>query len=157
MKNILRIGIVLLTIILTACGQTPQTATEPALPTQAESQPTTLPAPTDTPPSATETPVPEPTEAPASVGFANNVMPIFQTSCVECHGVRQVKEGLDLQTYETTLAGSFNGPVIVPGNASESLLIQLVVEGEMPNRGPKLTAEQIQIISEWINAGALNN
>ena len=62
-----------------------------------------------------------------------------------------------MQTYETILAGSFNGPVILPGNASESLLIQLVVEGEMPNRGPKLTAEQIQIISEWVNAGAPNN
>jgi hypothetical protein len=29
--------------------------------------------------------------------------------------------------------------------------------GKMPKRGPKLTAEQIQTISDWINAGALNN
>ena len=68
-----------------------------------------------------------------------------------------VSEGLDMNTYETLMAGSQNGPVIVPGDADDSLLIQKVTEGKMPKRGPKLTPAQIQIIIDWINAGALNN
>lgn len=159
MKRTLLTVVLLLSYVLAACGGTPQTATEPAAATPTESQPTALPAPTETAVAApaTETALP-PTEVPAvSVSFANDVMPIFQNSCFECHGVRQVKEGLDMQTYESILAGSFNGPVVIPGNAAESLLVQLVVQGEMPNRGPKLTAEQIQVITDWINAGAPKN
>jgi mono/diheme cytochrome c family protein len=159
MKRTLLTALLVLSCVLAACGGTPQTATEAALSTPTESLPTTLPAPTETLVAvpATETAVP-PTEAPAvSVSFANDIMPIFQNSCFECHGVRQVKEGLDMQTHESIMAGSFNGPVVIPGNAGESLLVQLVVQGEMPNRGPKLTAEQIQIIRDWINAGAPNN
>jgi len=68
-----------------------------------------------------------------------------------------VSEGLDMDTYESLLAGSQNGPVIIPGNAHNSLLIQKVTEGTMPKRGPKLTPVQIQIITDWINAGAPNN
>ena len=70
---------------------------------------------------------------------------------------KHVSEGLDMNTYETFLAGSQNGPVIVPGDANDSLLIQKVTAGKMPKRGPKLTPAQIQIITDWINAGALNN
>ncbi len=62
-----------------------------------------------------------------------------------------------MTTYDSLMAGSFNGTVVTPGNAADSFLVQQVVEGEMPKRGPKLTAEQIQIITDWINAGALNN
>ncbi|HAX69689.1 MAG TPA: hypothetical protein DCY14_08790 [Anaerolineae bacterium] len=162
------VAVMMMTIA--ACGSSaPQTQPEAATPTQAVSQPTAVPAATNT-----TAPVVEATEAaeaaddaaeteapaentPAGVSFANDVMPIFENSCVECHGVRSTKEGLDMLTYENLMAGSRNGSVLVPGNASESLLVQLVVQGEMPNRGPLLSAEQIQIISDWVNQGALNN
>ncbi len=157
--------ILLAAIFITACGGTPssvdaapQTQPEPATPAQA------LPQPTDTPPPAqTEALVEEAaaseTEAPASAGisFANDVVPIFEQSCIKCHGVESRKEGLDMLTYENILAGSRNGPVLIPGNSADSLLVQLVVEGEMPNRGPKLSSEQIRIISDWVDQGALNN
>jgi mono/diheme cytochrome c family protein len=157
MKNILLAHLLLLSIVITGCAGTPQPTTVPASPTQTESQPTPSPVPTETAVPAADISIP-PTEAPAvTASFANDILPILQTSCVECHGVRQVKEGLDLQTYESVMAGSFHGPVIVPGNAAESLLVELIAKGEMPNRGPKLTAEQLQIIVDWINAGAPNN
>jgi hypothetical protein len=85
------------------------------------------------------------------------VLPILENSCNKCHGVEQIKEGLDMRTYETLMAGSFNGTVITPGNAEDSFLVQQLLDGEMPKRGPKLTHDQIQIIINWINAGALNN
>lgn len=62
-----------------------------------------------------------------------------------------------MRTYEALMEGSFNGSVITPGNADDSFLVQQVLDGEMPKRGPKLTTEQIQIIIDWVNAGAINN
>jgi hypothetical protein len=62
-----------------------------------------------------------------------------------------------MKTYDSLLAGSDNGPVLTPGNADNSNLIQLVVKGKMPKRGPKLTPDQIELLKAWINAGAPNN
>ena len=92
-----------------------------------------------------------------SVSYAKDVRPILESRCKKCHMGEHVSEGLDMNTYESLLKGSQNGPVIDPGNAAGSLLIQKLLEGKMPKRGPKLTPIQIQIITDWINAGALNN
>lgn len=68
-----------------------------------------------------------------------------------------VSEGLHMDTYESLMEGSDHGPVIVPGDADDSLLVKKLVEGKMPKRGPKLTPIQIQTIKDWIDAGAPNN
>jgi len=155
--------------ILSACGgNAPQTTPEPATATQTVSQPTetpitepptieataTEPLPTAAP--ATEVPA---TEAPASglVSYATQIKPIFDNKCIKCHGVESRKEGLDMLTYESLMAGSFNGTVIIPGDANNSLVIQLTAEGEMPKRGPKVTPEELQIIINWVDQGAVNN
>ena len=155
MKKNLIVSLTLLTLVLTACGVQPtQTQPEPVAPTQAEIQLTAVPTEanvaTDTTTSATEAPA-------TGVSFANDVMPIFAASCNDCHGGKQTKAGLDLTTHESVMAGSFNGGVITTGNSADSLLVQLVTDGEMPKRGSDLTAEQIQIIRDWVDAGALNN
>ena len=160
-KQIILLSSLIFITLFSACGpQATQITFEPAAPTEAPAQPTQTLISTDTPlPASTTTPAAdESTEAPvASISFANDVLPILNNSCNKCHGVEQIKEGLDMRTYDTLMAGSFNGTVVTPGNASESFLVQQIVEGEMPKRGPKLTAEQIQIITDWINAGAPNN
>jgi len=162
MKKNLIIGLILIALIITACGgQATQSPPEDAAPTQAVTQPTPVSTSTiimtNTTAPATETTVPA-TEAPAtSVSFTKDVMPIFANSCIECHGGKQIKEGLDMRTYDGLIAGSFNGPVLVVGNSADSFLVQQLINGKMPKRGPKLTAGQIKIISDWIDAGALNN
>ena len=55
------------------------------------------------------------------------------------------------------MAGSKNGPVIAAGDADNSLLVELVSTQKMPKRGPKLTPDQVQVIIDWVNQGALNN
>ncbi len=159
-KLIFPITLLILTIALTACGggETPLPATEPAAPTEAVFQPTEAPTVTEAP-IATAT-----IEAPATnssttseVSFAADIKPILDARCIKCHGVEQTKEGLDLQTYDNIFAGSRNGSVIEPGNAEHSLLVQLIVEGEMPNRGQPVTPEELQLIINWVNQGALNN
>jgi mono/diheme cytochrome c family protein len=91
------------------------------------------------------------------VSYAKDVRPILESRCASCHMGEFVSEGLDMNTYESLMEGSQNGPVIDPGDAKHSLLIKKVTEGEMPKRGPKLTPAQIQILTDWINAGAPNN
>ena len=93
----------------------------------------------------------------SEVSYAKDVRPILESRCASCHMGEFVSEGLDMNTYESLLEGSQNGPVIVPGDARHSLLVKKVTEGKMPKRGPKLTPAQIQIITDWINAGAPNN
>jgi hypothetical protein len=62
-----------------------------------------------------------------------------------------------LKTYASLMAGSENGPVITPGDAANSLLVELVTNQKMPKRGPKLTPPQVQLIMDWVNQGALDN
>jgi mono/diheme cytochrome c family protein len=166
-KQILLITALIFTIVLSACGTgTPLPTTEPASPTEAVAQPTQAPAVTDTVVPATEAPTA--TEALATeasttdssataVSFVNDIKPIFDTRCIKCHGVERTKEGLDMQTYDNIMAGSRNGPVIEPGNADNSFLVQQIVDGEMPDRGDPVTPEELQLIIDWVNQGALNN
>src|SRR5688572_31624311 len=89
------------------------------------------------------------TGARPAVSYASDVQPIFETRCDNCHMGEYPSEGLGLDAYETLMAGSQNGPVVIPGKAEDSLLIEKVVEGEMPKRGPKLTPAQIQTLIDW--------
>lgn len=170
-RNLLIVLSVLTLLTLAACaGNAPQTQPEPATATQAPAQPTetSIPptaAPTDTVaptvalPTETETAVPA-TEAQASAGgvsYSNNVYPILQAKCLSCHGVDRIREGLDMRSYAGLINGSNNGPVITPGDANNSLLVQLVAQGEMPTRGTPVTPEELQVIIDWINQGAPNN
>jgi hypothetical protein len=164
MKKQLFFGLTMLVLAISACGgQVTQTQpAEPAVPVETVTQPappTFAPSSTatDTTVPATDTALPATEALTSSVSFANDVLPILNSSCNECHGGRQVKEGLDVGTYESLMAGSFNGPVIVAGNSADSLLVQQVINGKMPKRGAKLTPGQIKTISDWVNAGALNN
>jgi hypothetical protein len=151
---------VLIVGLLAACGV--QAAETPASP------------PTDTAAPATEAPTETATEAPteaatepsaatqpavegATVSFANDIMPIIQSRCIGCHGGDRTEEGLDLKTHPSIMAGSDNGPVIVPGDAVNSLLVEMVATQKMPKRGPKLTPPQIQLITDWVNQGAPDN
>lgn len=92
-----------------------------------------------------------------NVSYTTDVQPILQSRCGSCHMGEFTSEGLNMDTYENLMTGSQNGPVIIPGNASESLLVEKILKGKMPKRGPKLTPVQVQVIIDWINAGAPNN
>ena len=160
--------------LLSACGSQPTNPpsdsqpTEPSAPTQAgennviptdtailESSPAApTAAPTEVP---SEVPTTQPSIQGAAVSFTNEILPIFNSRCANCHGGNRTEEGLVLLSYEGILQGSDNGPVIIAGNADASLLVDQVVSQEMPKRGPKLTPPQIQLIVDWINQGALQN
>lgn len=156
---------VLIVGLLSACGAQPANTPE-AAPTEtvtpATEAPTEVPPSTDTaaptePPTATEAPATQPAVQGATVSFANDILPIIESRCIGCHGGDRTEEGLDLKTHASLMTGSDNGTVVTPGDAANSLLVEMVATQKMPKRGPKLTPPQVQLITDWVNQGALDN
>lgn len=87
--------------------------------------------------------------------FEKDVLPIFTAHCFACHGGTSMI-GLDLRTAQSILKGSHNGPVLVEGDSTESLLYQKVSAREMPPKAFNLDLSEAQIdtIKGWIEAGA---
>ncbi len=74
------------------------------------------------------------------VSFALSIKPIIDNNCLQCHGGTQSP---NLSSY----AG-------ISANADR--IKTQVVSGRMP-QGGSLTTEEIQLISCWVDNGALNN
>jgi hypothetical protein len=91
------------------------------------------------------------------VSFTADIRPVFENSCWKCHGSAIQLSKLDLRTRDAALKGGDKGAAIVPGKAEDSRLYRLVAGLEKPSMplDGKLTADQISIIKEWINQGAL--
>ena len=93
-----------------------------------------------------------------SPSFKDDILPILTNRCAfaGCH-VAGGPEGVDLRTYNTVIAGGRDADTVIAGDARESELVEVIVEGEMPPGGPPLPAAQVQLIIDWINEGAKNN
>ena len=92
-----------------------------------------------------------------TISFTHDVLPILENSCTNCHGGQRTDKGLNLTTYAALMQGSQNGSVVAAGDAADSKLVELIVNQRMPKRGPKLTPPQVEVITNWVNQGALNN
>ena len=93
--------------------------------------------------------------APAS--YANDVAPILKAHCIQCHGADSVSADLRLDSPAGLLKGGRSGPLFVPGNAGQSLLLKRVSQagpGRMPMGFPALSPAEIKFLSSWINEGA---
>ena len=106
---------------------------------------------------ANEAPVPQDEKAiEQAKRFANEILPILTTKCVQCHGKAQVA-GLDLRTLDSVLRGSKSSPIVVDGSSEKSVLLRRVASGSMPPKGmgTPLTDSEIQSIRAWIDSGHL--
>jgi mono/diheme cytochrome c family protein len=91
-----------------------------------------------------------------STGFISQVAPIFVKHCLECHG-KEAKGGLRLDTFASMERGGKSGPLLVIGDAENSLLMaRLTAAGEarMPKGGEPLSEAECLKIAEWITHGA---
>lgn len=97
---------------------------------------------------------------PAKVTYTEHVQAIFRQKCFSCHNADKKEGGLDLSSFTALMAGGSSGEAIDPGNISGSYLWSLVThtsEPKMPPKSEKLAAEQLAVISNWIEGGALDN
>ena len=88
--------------------------------------------------------------------FESNVRPLLAAHCQKCHGANKHESGLRLDRRDGFLHGGEDGPVVVPGDAQKSLLIQAVQQTgdiKMPPES-KLSEPEIAMLTEWVNHGA---
>ncbi len=100
--------------------------------------------------------LPPPTGRPVS--FSQEIKPILEKSCLQCHGHGRDKGNFKIDSRETLLQGGDSGAAVVVGRSAESLLIELVMgfdaDSMMPKKGTKLTHAQIALLRAWIDQGA---
>jgi uncharacterized membrane protein len=83
---------------------------------------------------------------------------IFSQRCTMCHVGAKPAAGLRLDSHSNAMAGSKNGPVIIPKEPENSEVIKRVrglKQPRMPMNGPPwLSDNEITLIEQWISAGA---
>ncbi|MFN6203622.1 MAG: DUF1553 domain-containing protein [Acidobacteriota bacterium] len=93
-------------------------------------------------------------QAGREVSFARDIRPILEARCLGCHNGSRMSGGLRLDRP----AGVRRDSIIVPGRAAESRLYERITatgDEAMPPTGERLTAAQIGLIRDWIDAGAV--
>ncbi len=100
-------------------------------------------------------PVPEPElETVGSPTYDGIIGTLLEARCGSCHGVDGIA-GLNLTTYDAIISGGNSGPVVKVGDPDNSIVTQKQKEAE-PHFG-QLTTDEIQIMIDWIAAGAPEN
>jgi len=98
------------------------------------------------------------------VTYAADIKPIFEKSCIKCHGEQRQKGKLRLDSLAAVLKGGQDGKVVEAGKSAESMLVQNIAHvGDedmfMPppdnkDKIPQLSKEQVGLIRAWIDQGA---
>jgi len=107
--------------------------------------------------------LPPPADA-KGVTYDKDIKPIFQKSCIKCHGSEKQKGKLRLDSLDAALKGGEGGKVVLPGDSAGSVLVHNVAhigdeDDYMPppdnkDNIPPLSKEQISLIRAWIDQGA---
>ncbi len=89
---------------------------------------------------------------------AERVRQLLADRCVRCHGAKESNGGLRLDRAADLAKGGDSGPAVRAKGAAESLLLRRVTSTSademMPPEGERLTAAEVQLLTDWINAGA---
>lgn len=94
------------------------------------------------------------------VTYATDIKPIFDGTCIKCHGTEKHKGKLRLDSLASALKGGEDGKIVIAGNSAKSPLVQAVArldeDSAMPPEGKAdpLTKEQVGLIRAWIDQGA---
>lgn len=93
--------------------------------------------------------------------YTHQIEPLLDQYCVQCHGIEKQKSKYRLDTYEYLMTpGTMGDSPIIPSVVSESKLIEYLWLPEsddmaMPPEGkPRMSAEQIMLITHWVANGA---
>ncbi len=92
-------------------------------------------------------------KAPANPSFIKDIAPLLVAKCGRCH-VTNARGRLSMNTFDALKKGLPSGPIIVPGDPQVSRLVAAVESGKMPKGGPKLSDEEIALLSNWVKSGA---
>jgi len=86
------------------------------------------------------------------ISFSSDIAVFLENSCTACHyGGRQSPDLRALYSYNALIDGQY----VIPGNSSDSPLIQQLESGH-PSAG-LVQKTQIELVKLWIEQGAVNN
>ena len=86
--------------------------------------------------------------------FEKHVRPILKTHCFLCHGEEpELSGGLDLRLVRLMVQGGDSGAALLPTDPGDSLLVQRVLDDEMPPGSKKLSNDEKEILSRWVEKG----
>ncbi len=94
--------------------------------------------------------------APEQIAFFEaEVRPLLAEKCYQCHGPKQQKSKLRLDSRASLAKGGESGAVVIPGHPDESPLIEAInyESLEMPP-DDKLSDKQIATLTYWVKIGA---
>jgi len=94
-----------------------------------------------------------------AVDFSRDIQPLLARRCIACHGPDTREAGLRLDDRAAATAALDSGATaIVPGDASASTLVERITSDDpdvrMPPEGPALSAAEVALVRDWIEAGA---
>src|SRR5271165_227261 len=67
-----------------------------------------------------------PPPASGQVDFAAQIKPIFEASCIRCHGRGRSRGGFQIDSRQSLLKGGDTGPGALAGQSASSYIIELV-------------------------------
>jgi cytochrome b subunit of formate dehydrogenase len=115
--------------------------------------PISNPVPIYVPQTPTATPTSAASASPSgSLTWEGSIGSIFQSRCGMCHNASLATSGLSFASYADAMHGGEDGAVIIPGEAAGSRLVQIQSARGHPGQ---LNASELDVISEWINSGAV--
>lgn len=96
----------------------------------------------------------------AGVTFASDIKPLFDRSCIKCHGPEKQKGGLRFDSLENLQKSKKK--VVKAGASAQSMVVLSVAgmapkeEENMPPAGkaPPFTPEEVGLLRAWIDQGA---
>lgn len=92
-----------------------------------------------------------------TVSFKNEVGPMFNRLCLDCHQGNNPAGGLSLVTFNDLMMGGDSGPVIIPGDAENSRLFRLVGGLELPrmpaDNQRRIRRSEYAALKTWFEEG----
>ncbi len=102
-------------------------------------------------------------DADGAVSLAGDLWPALQAKCVGCHQPAKAEGGYLMTDPQAFFAGGDSGrAAVTPGDLENSFLLDRVTPhadgvAEMPPEGEPLTAEQVELLRQWIEQGATHD
>jgi hypothetical protein len=81
--------------------------------------------------------------------FATIKSLIIDKKCAKCH------DGFEASSFDTREKLLSKPKRITPGNPGKSHFYTVLVKGSMPKNAPRLPDREIELVRQWIAAGAL--
>ena len=88
-----------------------------------------------------------------AVSFVRDVAPMLLARCGRCH-VDNMRGEFSMATFEALMKGPKGARVIIPGEDTDSRLVEVITTGDMPRGGGKPTADEMAKLKKWIKDGA---